>query len=190
MAQLSEEKREKARALFAVGKSINHVARELKMSTSTAKKIKDRLYEDDGFLKQRAACKEQFINAAWEQILDAMQLGHQKIKLATAAIDGFQGQIDRLIELLEDREDANSKDITEVIKALSSVTNIPLAQISTYLGTIYDKQALASGDATSRGELTGKDGAPIQTTIDLSGLTIEELRKLAELDGNTEKKDS
>lgn len=34
-------------------------------------------------------------------------------------------------------------------------------------------------------ELTGKDGAPIQTAVDLSGLTIEELRKLASLNDST-----
>lgn len=35
-------------------------------------------------------------------------------------------------------------------------------------------------------ELTGKDGGPIKTQVDLSGLTLEELRALAQADGGTE----
>jgi hypothetical protein len=43
---------------------------------------------------------------------------------------------------------------------------------------------------TERIEHTGKDGGPIQTAVDLSGLTIEELRNLANLDADAKKDDS
>ena len=41
------------------------------------------------------------------------------------------------------------------------------------------------GMFAERVELTGKYGGPIQTAVDLSGLTIEELRKLASLNDST-----
>jgi hypothetical protein len=146
------------------------VARIFNLPESTVhtlkKKHKDQ-YEElrrqkvEELIDESKAWKKNFIDQAQQQIVDAMELGHQKIKLATAAVEGFENQINKMVDLLSENKDTNGKDIVEVVKALSSVTNIPLAQISTYFGTLYDKAALASGQATSRGELTGADGGPI-----------------------------
>ncbi len=125
MAQLSDEKKEQARAMFALGKSINFVARELKISTSTSKKIKDALDKDDGFKDQRAKCKEGFIKEAWEVVMIATK--QAKIKLPEAGA----------------------------------------GEAAKVAGIFYDKIALATGEATSRGELTGKDGKPIEVTVKL-----------------------
>ena len=174
--QISDQTIEQIKALLAIGRAKNAIAKELGISWATVDKYAD--INADEIEELREQKKIEFVNEAWGDIKAAMYLGRQKIKLATVAIDEFQGTIDKLIELLEGKEDVKGKDITELIKAISSVTNIPLAQISTYFGTLYDKQALASGEATSRGEITGKNGGPIKQEIDLSKLSKEELELL------------
>jgi phage terminase small subunit len=88
----------------------------------------------------------------------------------------------------------DTKDIPpEKLAAISEVKQHKDGSISFKL---HDKRgALDSiarhlGMFTERIEHTGKDGGPIQTAVDLSGLTIEELRNLANLDADAKKDDS
>ena len=169
---------EKMKALLAAGYAKNSIAEKLNVSWSTV----DRYSQDfDG--KEMESLREQkkreFIADAWQDIKAAMYLGRQKIKLATVTIEQFQPTIDRLVQLLEQNDDTNGRDIVELIKALSSVTNIPLAHISTYFGTLYDKQALANGEATSRSEATVDN----RHSLDLSALSDEELNFLEKILG-------
>lgn len=88
----------------------------------------------------------------------------------------------------------DTKDIPpEKLAAISEVKQHKDGSISFKL---HDKRgALDSiarhlGMFAERVELTGKYGGPIQTAVDLSGLTIEELRNLANLDADAKKDDS
>jgi hypothetical protein len=184
--RLDDKQIEQIKALLATGAAKNEIAKKCGVSWETVDRIEKA--NPDEIQSYREQKKAEFVNEAWQDIKAAMTLGRQKIRLATVTIDSFQGTIDKLIDLLQDnargQEDPlNSRDIIELIKAISSVTSIPLSHISTYFGTLYDKQALASGEATGRQELTGKDGGPIEThnTFDLSGLSDEELEQLEKI---------
>jgi|GEM_PF-3123204 len=169
---------------LACNNNAAEVARTFGLPESTVKtlrlKHKDR-YDElrrqkvEELIDESKAWKKDFIDQAKIQITKSLYLGNQKIELATAAMDGFQDQIDRLIELMQSRDDVNGRDVIDLIKALSSVTSIPLAQISTYLGTLYDKAALAGGEATSREEVNTAN------KLDFTKLSVEELKQLAEL---------
>lgn len=160
-----DKTREKVKAYLATGKSKNWIAKKLNISWDTVNRISKESPDEIANLREQK--KQEFINKIWEDMESALALGRQKIKLATVATETFQEKIDRLIELLEDNEETNGKDIIELIKALSSITSIPLSHISTYFGTLYDKQALMSGEATGRNEITGKNGEPL--TIKFEG---------------------
>ncbi|MFZ5754066.1 MAG: hypothetical protein ACOY3J_07470 [Bacillota bacterium] len=138
---------EKIKALLATGKAKNAVARELGISWATVDKYSQENADEIEDLREQK--RREFINEAWEDIKAAMFLGRQKIRLATVTLENFQQTIDKLVELLEKNEETNGKDIIELIKAISSVTSIPLSHISTYFGTLYDKQALANGEPTN-----------------------------------------
>ena len=43
-------------------------------------------------------------------------------------------------------------DLLDVVKEIKSFKSPKLSELSTLIGTIYDKQALANGEATSREE--------------------------------------
>ena len=141
---------EKIKALYAEGRSKNYISNKLQLSRSTVKKYVEAEETELDELRQQK--KREFIDEAWEDIRAAQYLGRQKIKLATVAAEGFQEKVDELVDLLKENEKTNGRDIVELIRALSSILNIPLSHVGTYLGIIYDKQALAAGEATSREE--------------------------------------
>lgn len=109
---LSDEKREQIKALLATGAAKNDVAKKCNVSWSTvdniAKEAPDKI---ESYREQK---KQEFINKIWDNIEDAIELGHTMIK-----------------EAKENKRD------------------IPLSHISTYVGTLYDKQALMNGDPTA-----------------------------------------
>ena len=109
---LSDEKREEIKALLATGASKNEVARRCKVSWATVDSIsKEAPDEIESFREKK---REQFITRIWENIEDAIDLGHSMVR-----------------------------------EAKVGKRDIPLSHISTYVGTLYDKQALMTNQNTS-----------------------------------------
>jgi wobble nucleotide-excising tRNase len=101
----------------------------------------------DALEKLREERRRDFIEACWRNINDAIELGNQKVALAKMASKDFKEMIEKTTEELK-KAGADPQVIAEVVKAMSKMGDIPLAHISTYIGTLYDKQALAQGDPT------------------------------------------
>lgn len=144
--KLTDELKEKIKAHLASGGNIRETAREFGVSPSTVKKIKEE--EPDEFERLRTEKREEMIDVIYEDMKDALALGRQKIKLAKAASENFERLVDKLTDALRDAN-ANPNDVMTVLREVSAVMNIPLGQISTYFGTLYDKRALMKGDSTS-----------------------------------------
>lgn len=166
--ELSDRKREEIKALLATGLSKNEIAKRCEVSWDTVRRIEQE--NKDEIESYREEKKREFIDQIWQDMRDALELGRQKIHLAKVAINEFQPTIDKLVELLEKNEDTNGKDIIELIKALSSITNIPLSHISTYFGTLYDKQALMNNENTQN---IGHSGG-IEVVIQTPGVVSED----------------
>lgn len=120
---LSDEKREQVKALLATGLAKNDVAKKCKISWATVDSISKE--EPDKIENIREQKRQEFINKLWENIEDAVELGHQMVK-----------------------------------EAKQGARDIPLSNISTYVGTLYDKHALMTGGKTSDVELTIKVSMP------------------------------
>lgn len=143
---LDDKKKEQIKALLAMGKAKNQIAKEVGVSWATVDKISKE--EPDELENLREQKREELIDVIYDDMKDALTLGRQKIKMAQVAMEEFQPTVDKLIDLLSEKDDVKGGDIIEVIKAISSITSIPLGQISTYFGTLYDKRALMKGDST------------------------------------------
>ena len=154
----SDEIKEQARARVAAGESQASVARDLDIARSTLHTwLTDA--DRDGHEESRENRKAKFIDKAWENIENALIFGNQKIKVATVSQENFNSTIERFIELLgeaQQRKEISALEISNVVTALASLMRIPLKDVSTYIGTLYDKIALASGDVTTRGEVKGQ----------------------------------
>ncbi len=157
--KIDDGTKERVIALAAAGWSYSRIKDETGVSKAKTSDILNNL-DKDAFEQLRTKKREQFIDQAWVDIDSALELGRQKVKLATVAINEFQRTIDKLIDLLENNKDTNGRGIIDLIKALSSVTGIPLAHISTYVGTLYDKQALAQGKPTEINDTVIKVALP------------------------------
>jgi transposase-like protein len=170
--KLTDELKEKIKAHLASGGNIRETARALGVSPSTVKKVKEE--KPDEFERLRTEKREELIDVIYDDMKDALTLGRQKIKIAQVALDEFKPTIDKLIELLSDKDDVKGNDIIEVIKAISSITSIPLGQISTYFGTLYDKRALMRGDPTNNTNHSGS-----MTHRHISDMSDEDLERIA-----------
>jgi hypothetical protein len=176
--KLTDELKEIIKANLVLSDNKNEIAKKLNISWATvdkiAKEMKDVPEEEEKYEKLREDKKNMMIDRIWGDMELALDLGTQKIRVATVAMNEFQPTIDRLIELLEDKEDVKGGDVVEVIKALSSITSIPLGQVSTYFGTLYDKRALMKGENTSS---VGMNGTLNHRHV--SDLSDEDLEKIA-----------
>lgn len=174
--KVTEDKKEEILALSAVGKSQREVANIVGVAASTVNRIVN--LTPDELEQFRTQKKVEFIQKAWDTVNNALELGNQKIILATVTAGNFDQKVDDLIQAMRDNG-ADSKTVSETIKALSAAMNIPLRDVATYVGTLYDKIALATGGATANvnvnANITPTDEA-------VKGLSIEELRKLARLE--------
>ena len=145
----SDEIKETARARVAAGESLSKVARSMGVAKSTLSSWLTQ-GDRDGHQEARNDRKAKFINKAWDVIDQALDLSSQKIRLATVSAEKFEPLLQQLVELLQQREDVDAEQIRDIIKSVSRVMNIGLTEISTFTGTIYDKQAKASGDEDAR----------------------------------------
>lgn len=151
--KLDARLRERIKAYLATCDNVRKTAREFKVSDSTVRAIRDE--KPDEFAQVRAEKREELIDVIYEDMKDALTLGRQRIKLASAAAENFDKLIDNLTDALKEA-DANPKDVMDMMREVSNVMSIPLGQISTYFGTLYDKRALMKGDSTSNTVTTVK----------------------------------
>ena len=103
--------------------------------------------------------KLMFVQKSWETLFKAQEFAGQKIAVATVAAEKFEPLLKELIQLLKEQE-LQAYHVKEILVLFGTLMDIPLNHVSTYVGTIYDKMALAVGEPTShqkqevRGQVT------------------------------------
>lgn len=164
---LSDEKREEVKALLATGISRNSVAKKLGISWATVEIISRE--EPDKIENYRELKRVQFIDRIWDSMDEALRLGDIKIKLAKDSAE----TLEILMDKLEDNGQLKPEHVVEISNSISAMGNIPLSHISTYFGTLYDKQALMQGKSTSN---VGVSGGMDNTNTDITLLTPDDRR--------------
>ena len=166
----NDELKEKAFALL-VCNNASYVAKELGLPYTTVKTWENKFIkegkkkvegkeetssdDEDNLVNLRNKKREQFINDAWKLIEDSLAVAQKRMNKAR----NLEDKIDNLCEYIKKNankigEETGSSwfDLLNVINELKSFKSPKLSEISTLIGTIYDKQALANGEATSREE--------------------------------------
>lgn len=156
-----DDVREVAMAKIATNSNLTEVSAELGIPKSTLETWKQKASGDEEFVQLRAKKKEEFVKKAWRTIEDALQLGARRIKRALE----HEAELDELIDAVECDGDLNDKTKQALIAKIRSLQLQGIRDISTYIGTLYDKQALAAGEASARVEATGKDGGPLEVVF-------------------------
>ena len=141
----SETKREQVKALLYINPNATdaEIARATKLPDSTVHYIKKDVMGTDEFEEVRRTKQEEFIGQAWETVQKALKLADKRF---SKALDDEQA-IEELIDAVQDHELTQAEKKT-LVSRLNGLQMTNIRDIAVALGTIYDKQALASGEPT------------------------------------------
>ena len=148
-AKLSDKKREIAKAAICINPDISgpQLAKIVGISKSTAHYLRDEIIKDDigvdNFEILREQKKAEFIVEAWEVVGKALKLANKRFSKALEDEEA----IEQLIDAIQDHELTQAEKRTLVTR-LNGLQMNNIRDIAVALGTIYDKQALASGEPT------------------------------------------
>lgn len=155
--KFNDDIKEKALAMLATNNNITEIARELEIHESTLRTWRDN-QKDDEFTNLRKEKKKEFIDGAWDIITKARKLLERRISRALEN----ESELDNIISQL--KEPLTEEQKKALYGKISKLKLEDVGKLSTVLGTLYDKQALASNDPT----------------VNLGGATLEELVKKVE----------
>ena len=157
--KFNDDIKEKALALLATNNNAKFVADKLGLKYTTVKTWEKKFLEqattgdvpqDKNLVALRNKKKAEFVDNAWEIIEKTQNLLMKRIERALYSED----KIDQLLEeiLLLDNKDLSQEQRKALYRKISTIKVEDVGKIATVLGTIYDKQALASNEPTSRVE--------------------------------------
>lgn len=146
----SDEVKEKAYALYAVNGNLQETSKIIGVPANTISgwlKTKP----PDKFDELRNKNKQRFIDEAGKLIEKGMTLIDRRF---TRAIE-HENEINALIDVVFDSE-ISQKEKEKVARKLSELQLQNIRDITTAVGTLYDKRALAQGDSTENTKIEFK----------------------------------
>ena len=136
-------------ASYALTNSYNATAKELGISDSTVKKVIMENQEEFGKVHEQK--KEEFSSKASKIVDKALELLDRRFDKALNSEEKLEELID--IVMYEDDPDAEEKltykQKLDIAKKLSRIELNSLSEITTSMGTLYDKMRLANGQSTN-----------------------------------------
>lgn len=145
-------------ASYALTNSYNKTAKETGVCANTVKKIilKQKSENSENFAKVCELKKEEFQDKANRIINKAMILLERKYDTAL----NNQNEIEEMINIVfnsNDKKDKLShKEKLEIVKRLARLELNSLSEITTSVGTLFDKMRLAKGEPTANNEFNVK----------------------------------
>lgn len=174
----SEAKREQVKALLYLNPDVSEpeIAKTTGIGKSTAHYLKKDIIENeigaDEFETLREQKKKQFIEEAWEVVGKALKLTNKRF---TKALDDEEA-LEEIISTINEDSEIKGPKKQALYKRLKDLQMTNVRDIAIALGTIYDKQALASGEPTTITERK-------EPTPDLVKELDQKVQKLKELTG-------
>ena len=164
--RISQEQIEVMRAYLATGNSLAETARRMGLPKSTVATWKKRFESEDvhsdeqartekgaparvgdgrTFEELRTFNKERFIAKAGDIVTSTQELIRYNLEKAYEQRD----KIDKIIDLLAERGNVLSdKELRKVLLTLLELKLPDIGKLSSVMGTMYDKRALACGEPT------------------------------------------
>lgn len=131
---------------YAVTNNYSETARNLDMPTSTVKKIVNDNQDKEEFVKLCNQKKNEFVESADEIIKKGTKLLNRRLDVALERQEELEMLLDSVYDVPDD--DMKPKEKLEIAKKLSRIQLNGLNEITTAIGTLYDKRALAKGEST------------------------------------------
>lgn len=134
--------------------NFNETARQLKIPATTVEAVYKRNKDKEEFVKLCADKKDEFVADATRIIGKATRLLEKRIDTALE----HQDELDDIIEEIWaiDKSDMNETVKRAAVKRVSKMQLNNLSEITTAIGTMYDKRNLAEGKSTVNTEINIK----------------------------------
>ena len=149
--------KEKALAFMAASNNLEETSRQLNIPVTTLHTWKTKAEKESlEFVELRNKRKQGFINDAWDGIDKSKRLLLRKLERALTD----EEKLDALLAEFESLDKELSKEQRSAMyKKFAALKLEDIGKLTTVLGTLYDKQALASEEATSiiKGTITLED---------------------------------
>lgn len=143
-------------AELASGTSVSDLARKYKIAKSTISGWKKELHKLGNeqklneFEQLRTEKKQEFIKGAWENIEMGNQLIQRRFKRALEHEDKIDDLLQEIMSL--PNIDLSTDQRKALAKKLSAIKVEDVSKITTAIGTLYDKQAVANNENTAKTE--------------------------------------
>lgn len=151
----NDDIKEMAYALLTVNNNVQYVADKLNLPYSTVQTWKEKLIKNNdksNFVEVREKNKEKFIDKAWQLIADSLTVAQKRITRELKLeenVDIVADALKKNAKKIEEEKGVGWFELLGLIDELKKLKNFKLGEISTLIGTIYDKQALANKEATA-----------------------------------------
>lgn len=134
---------------FTTGNA-NETARQLNMPETTIKDIIKKNKDKDEFVKLRGEKKEEFVDKASRIIDKSLELMEDRID--TARLN--QNELEKIIQMVweQDKKSLNETQKKMIVNKIGKMQLTSLSELTTALGTLYDKSRLAKGESTGNTE--------------------------------------
>lgn len=171
----NDDIKEKAFALLAVNNNVQEVAKQLDLPYNTVKTWEKKFLKEaeeqqkakaeaennqeaedkqdtnlrtENLVELRNKKKKEFIDSSWNIISKAQELLERRI---TRALEN-EDQLDDLVKEIEqlDYQDLNQEQRKALYRKMAAIKIEDIGKLAITLGTLYDKQALANNEATSK----------------------------------------
>ena len=145
----------KVMASYAVTQNYSQTARALGMPASTVKDIVDKNLNNPDFVKLQDETKATFVDSASSIIEKGMTLLERRFDRALT----HEAELDAFIDAITDTPtlQLSQQEKSQLITKLRGLQLQDVKSITTAIGTLYDKRALAEGKPTERTEVIGGD---------------------------------
>lgn len=139
---------------YALTNSYNATAKELGISDTTVKTIIEKHKEEFGKVKEQK--KEEFSKKADRIVDKALELLERRYNKALKNEDELEELIGLIMSVDEKEEDISYKEKVAIAKKIGRIELNSLSEITTSMGTLYDKMRLAKGESTNNENIVVK----------------------------------
>ena len=138
-------------SVFNTG-NLSETARFLNLPVTTVKNIYDRNKDKEEFVKLGKEKKDEFIKIADRIIQKGTELLEKRLDLANKHEDELEELIDEI--WATDKSEMNETKKKALVNKVQKLQLNNLGEITTAIGTLYDKKALAKGEPTANETIT------------------------------------
>lgn len=137
---------------FAVTDNLSETSRQTGIPITTVKDIVDRHRGQEEFEKLRKEKREEFGQRASRIVFKGLTLLERRYDKALDNEDDLEGLIDLVMSAKD--EDMSYKERMDLAKKLGRLELNTLSEITTSMGTLFDKMRLANGESTENSSQT------------------------------------